>query len=321
MEENTGLVSICMPAYNAGAYLLQTVTSIQNQSYKNWELIIVNDGSTDNTGIELAKIDDSRIRIIQQENHGQSHAANVAFSYSRGPLIKFMDADDLISVNYLEKQFERLGSDQESIVSASWGRFYDNDLSTFKLVNSLVSKDLTPVDWLTNAWMNADPMMQCALWLIPRPVIERSGLWDESLSLINDLDFFTRVILSSKKVLFEEKAILYYRSGIPGSLSNTKSEKAFLSASRSIDQATTELLSADNSKRSMLACANSWQQFIYDIYPQYPRLISEAEKKVSAFGGSSLKFKCGGVTRVFVIVIGWKLTKRLKYTIYRLNIR
>src|ERR1700761_7192282 len=100
MENYNPLVSICMPAYNAGNYIMAAINSVIDQSYQNWELIIVNDGSTDNTGTELENINDSRIKIYNQTNKGQCAAANAAFGFSTGELIKFMDADDLISPDF-----------------------------------------------------------------------------------------------------------------------------------------------------------------------------------------------------------------------------
>jgi glycosyltransferase involved in cell wall biosynthesis len=312
MEEVTPLVSICMPAYNAGKYISEAVNSVLEQSYKNLELVIVNDGSTDDTAEQLKKITDSRVTVYEQENRGQSAAANVAYSKSSGSLIKFMDADDIISQMFIEKQVKRIGTRDDVIVSAAWGRFYNDDINTFKLSPETVWRDMTPQQWLIASWENANAMMQCALWLIPRKILDLSGLWDENISLINDLDFFTRVLLSSKQVLFEEDAVLYYRSGLYNSLSGTKDRKAILSAFTSMDNAINNLLRTGKSAQAMKACANVWQHFIYDTYPQHPDLVAAVEKRVAELGGSSLKFKCGGFTKILVAPFGWKAAKRIK---------
>jgi len=315
MDKSNPLVSICMPAYNAGKYIAGTIHSIVNQSYKNWELIIVNDGSTDNTADELEKIKNHNIKIFHQENGGQSNAANKAFSFAKGELIKFMDADDLVSANFVEAQVKLLGGKKDSVVSAAWGRFYSDDLSTFKLTREQVSCNLPGHEWLVQSWKNASSMMQCALWLIPRNILEKSGLWDETLSLINDFEFFTRVLLNSKEVLFEETAVLYYRSGISGSLSGTKSVKSIASAFKSIDQATKNLYKVRMDKEARLSCANTWQEFIYMVYPRYRAIIAEAEKRVEYFGGSDLPYRAGGLSRLLLILFNWKIVKHLKFIV------
>ena len=312
MEAISPLVSVCMPAYNAGKFITEAVNSVLHQSYSNIELIIVNDGSIDDTAEKLEKFTDGRITIYEQTNSGQSAAANFAYSKSSGKLIKFMDADDIISPSFIEMQVNRIGDRDDVVISATWGRFYNDDINTFKLSPQAVWRDMPPQQWLIESWQNADAMMQCALWLIPRRILSLSGLWDEDISLINDLDFFTRVLLQSKQVLFEKDARLYYRSGLSNSLSQTNDRKAVLSAFTSTDKATNSLLAVNKETQAKKACANIWQQFIYDTFPQHPDLVTIAKKRVSELGGSSLKFKCGGYTKASATVLGWKATKRLK---------
>ena len=79
-----------------------------------------------------------------------------------------------------------MGDRQDAIASSRWGRFYSDDLSTFSLNQQSVWRDMPAIEWLVEAWADAQPMMQCGLWLIPRAIIDTAGGWDESLSLIND---------------------------------------------------------------------------------------------------------------------------------------
>lgn len=97
-----GLVSIMMPAYNAEQFITQALESVLNQTYQNWELIIVNDGSTDHTPNLILKYDDPRIQIIHQSNGGESIARNTALRYMRGEFIAFLDADDVFLERHLE---------------------------------------------------------------------------------------------------------------------------------------------------------------------------------------------------------------------------
>jgi glycosyltransferase involved in cell wall biosynthesis len=313
MEKDSPLVSVCMPAYNAGKYVAQAVASVLGQSYQNIELIIVNDGSTDDTAAIINALTDTRVSVLHQTNKGQCAAANAAFNASKGQLIKFMDADDIISPRFIEAQVKRLGTRDNAVVSAAWGRFYNDDLDTFNLSRESVWRDLPADEWLAQSWINGNSVMQCALWLIPRNLLTKSGLWDESLSLINDVDFFTRVLLQCNGVLFEEEAVLYYRSGNKNSLSGQFTSAAIQSAFKAIDKATANLTAASSTKNTLLACANVWQNFIYTVYPAYPELTSIAQQRVETYGGASLQFPSGGVTRLIVKILGWKYTLRLKH--------
>ncbi|RZK39368.1 MAG: glycosyltransferase family 2 protein [Pedobacter sp.] len=300
------MVSICMPAYNAGKYITEAINSVLSQSYEQLELIIVNDGSTDNTAEILSQINDKRVKIFHQTNKGQSSAANTAFYHSSGSLIKFMDADDIISLSFIESQVKCISGRTDVIVSASWGRFYNNDLSTFKLNPETVWKNMKSLDWLTESWRYGNSMMQCALWLIPREILEKSGLWDKELNLINDFDFFSRVILNSNEILFEKDAVLFYRSGISGSLSDSKSEKAIQSAFKSIEKGTSALMSFREDKDTLLACANTWQQFAYTLYPNHKKLLKNVEDKIHKLGGANIDFKAGKLGELFIKLFNWK---------------
>jgi glycosyltransferase involved in cell wall biosynthesis len=312
MKYNNPLVSICMPAYNAGKYITEAIESVITQTYTNWELIIVNDGSTDDTAAQLEKLTDHRIKVYYQQNNGQCIAANKAFSLSKGELIKFMDADDLISCDFLKSQIAVVDGKTDVIASAVWGRFYNNDINTFNVNTDIITADFEPINWLKTAMYNRQVMLQCALWLIPRQILEEAGLWHNDLSLINDFEFFIRVLLAAKLIRFASEAVLYYRSGLNNSLSTLKSRKGAQSAFTSISLGTSYLLNAEDSALVKSIAANCFQDFAYTFYPYHKDLVIQAEIKVKELGGASTSFPAGGYTRVISSVIGWKLTKVLK---------
>lgn len=306
------LVSVCMPAYNAEKYIAAALDSILAQSYPRIELVVVNDGSKDSTGSILDSYREKGVKVIHQENRGQCAAANAAFRHSTGDYIKFFDADDLLSPNFIANQVNRLDGSVDAIASASWGRFQNDDLSSFHLEQEPVYQDMLPVDWMVAAFSEGHAMMQCALWLVPRKVLSKSGLWDERLSLINDFDFFARVILSSEKVLFTEDAVLYYRSGIESSLSGQKSKKAMQSAFLSVRKGTDAILGVEDSSRTRRLCANIYQSWAYQFYPRHKELFQSAQNEIDALGGSDFPFPAGGKSKLLARVLGWKKTQQLK---------
>jgi glycosyltransferase involved in cell wall biosynthesis len=95
------LVSVMMPAYNAGRYIREAIESVLAQSFANWELLVVNDGSTDDTAQAAAQFDDRRIRLINKENGGEASARNVALDCARGEFLAYLDADDVYLPNHL----------------------------------------------------------------------------------------------------------------------------------------------------------------------------------------------------------------------------
>lgn len=101
---NLTLFSIIIPLYNKEKYITRTINSVLNQTFKNFELIIVNDGSTDSSLQIIQQIQDPRIEIINQKNFGVSHARNTGIKHARSPYIAFLDADDEYIPNFLEIQ-------------------------------------------------------------------------------------------------------------------------------------------------------------------------------------------------------------------------
>ncbi len=108
-----GLVSIMMPAYNAGQYIDQAIQSVLEQSYHSWELVIVDDGSTDNTVEIITQFNDPRIKVFGQVNAGEATARNAALKVMRGEFVAFLDADDIYLPDHLVKTLEFLQTHPE----------------------------------------------------------------------------------------------------------------------------------------------------------------------------------------------------------------
>ncbi len=109
-----GLVSIMMPAYNAEKFIAEAIESVLTQTYQQWELLVVNDGSTDNTAAVVAGFTDPRLKLIEKENGGEASARNLALEHSQGEFIAYLDADDAYlphhlaaTVTYLQRHPDR----------------------------------------------------------------------------------------------------------------------------------------------------------------------------------------------------------------------
>ncbi len=117
-----GLISVVIPVYNVEVYLKRCIDSILNQTYKNIQVILVNDGSKDNSGLICNQYaqKDSRITVIHQENKGVSSARNAGIKASKGDYITFVDADDELVENAFDITVEYLEKHQADVVSYGW---------------------------------------------------------------------------------------------------------------------------------------------------------------------------------------------------------
>ena len=123
----TPLISVVIPAYNAEQFLDETLESVLSQTYENWECIIVNDGSTDNTESIAKKWceKDARFRYFYKENSGASDTRNFGIKEARGEYIAFLDADDLYMPNFLKVCLENLVEKDVDLVAPKMLEFWD----------------------------------------------------------------------------------------------------------------------------------------------------------------------------------------------------
>lgn len=311
-------VSVIMPVYNAELYLEQALDSVLKQTWPHIEIICINDGSTDNSANILNRYG-NKIEVISQKNMGQCAASNKGLETATGDYIKFMDADDIINPEHIELQIKKLNSRTDAVASCEWGRFYNHDPKSANFIPENVWKDMSAFEWLKTSLSQKYDMMGAWLWLIPRPIIEKSGGWDVRLSLNNDFEFSVRLLLCAKDVLFAEGAKLFYRSGMNSSLASSYSYSAFNKAILSTDLGCSYLLNYDDSKEIRLICANRYQEWIYRMYPKHLDLIKKAKKKIKLLGGSNKKVDGGKIFKLLLFFFGWKLAKRIQLLFYHIG--
>lgn len=306
------LVSICIPVYYS-IYLSETLESLNKQNYKNIEVILVNDGDESDYTAIISLFPSLTIKYFQQKNNGAGAARNFAYNNCNGQYIKFLDGDDLINEDHLNSQIELTQKMPEAIISAKWGRFYNNELNSLEIEEESIYKDYKGIDWILESWQKGTNMTQPGIFLIPRVIIERHGLWNEGLSKgpCDDLEFFTRLIVNTK-IIFCDKAILSYRSGNVASLSGTKTEDSFFYYFKTLKLASAYVLERRNDISSRRACATQFKILAFKAYPYTKHVSRMAFEEVGLLGGSNYKFPAGGITKILNTFIGWKNTLSFK---------
>ncbi len=312
-------VSILIPCHNAAPWLGATLESALAQTWPHTEVILVDDGSTDGSLVIARQFTARGVRIFAQPNAGASAARNRALREARGDFFQFLDADDLLSPGKIAAQLGLLATRAPgTLATCAWGRFADEP-GAARFVDEAVFRDLAPADFLVLAG-ETGAMMHPAAWLVPRATAERAGAWDESLSLNDDGEYFCRVVLASAGIAFcgDPVARSYYRSGLAGSLSQRRSERARRSQFRSLELIAQHLRAAEDTPRTRRAGANSCQRFIHDFFPFPADLMRAARDRVAALGGTSLTAPpMGPRTAALARVIGWKNVWRLRHLLHR----
>ena len=185
--KNQPLVSVIIPTYNKSQYLREAIKSVLNQTYKNIEVIVVDDGSTDNTKEIVESFNDSRIIYIFQENKGPAIARNTGIKKAQGEYIAFLDSDDLWLKEKLEKQVDFMEKNSE-IGLLGTGCYEVTDKGKiigkkiFPIKNKILQKDLIKY----NSFIQSSVMIR-------KEVFDKVGLYDKSFRESEDYELWLRI--------------------------------------------------------------------------------------------------------------------------------
>lgn len=189
--KNTPLVSVITPAYNCEATIAETITSVLAQTFSDFELIIVDDGSTDSTAAIVHSFTDERIRYIHQINSERSIARNNGIENSNGKYIAFLDADDLWLPEKLQKQLPMLEKRPELGLVYSGLYYFDDQtgerLDYFQKFLNFQRGDISLALALGNDFI------QSPTPIVPKHVFERVGTFDPDLPPVEDWDMWIRI--------------------------------------------------------------------------------------------------------------------------------
>lgn len=199
-------ISVVVPLYNKEKAIAKTIDSILNQTYSDFELIVVDDGSKDNSLQAVQAFNDSRLRVIHKENGGVSSARNCGIKEAKGDFIALLDGDDLWEQTFLEEQIKLMHDFPEA---GMWG------------VNTAFIKGGKFYKWqqgmpegfrgyVENFFGTHHNDLFCSSSVvIHREVFEKVGYFDERVSASEDLDMWFRIILHYP-IVFYDKVLVYY---------------------------------------------------------------------------------------------------------------
>lgn len=207
------LVSIIIPAYNAENYIKECLIKICKQTYSNIEIIVINDGSTDNTLQEIKKVKDKRIRLFTTENKGVSSARNLGISKSKGKYLMFMDADDYLENNAIEILYKKIMDYDVDIIR--YNGYEENKNHNFKkiefnLENNKILSSVYDKEVIINTVFNPTDSIRC---YSPLLFMKNNNIkkFNDNLVYLEDKIFYLENFLNNKKILFTNEYLYYYR--------------------------------------------------------------------------------------------------------------
>jgi len=310
------LVSIIIPAYNSGKYLDETIQSAMQQTWPNKEVIIVDDGSADNS-LEIAKkYQNDRVRVFGQANKGASGARNRGLKEAKGDYIQFLDADDLLAPDKIEKQLKAIGNDPNTMAYGALVRF-SKEAEMASQAGGYLTKDYASGRDLLfdlfggNSATHTGGMIALHAWLTPVQVIRDAGGWNETITVDDDGEFFCRVVLKARSIKYVGDAACYYRRHEHNkNLSAQKSLKAYQSA---FDAIRLKQQHTGNDPAFNVLLANQAMQILNSLYPMHLQLCREMQDFINQMGGNNWQPYQEGGHKILRQLFGWKAVKLLSH--------
>jgi glycosyltransferase involved in cell wall biosynthesis len=305
------LVSILIPAHNAEPWVGDTIQSALTQGWSRKEIIVVDDGSRDGTAAVAQRFASKDVAVVSQENQGAAAARNHALRLSQGDYIQWLDADDLLAPDKIERQLEVLREVDSNriLLSSAWAHFYHRPHRA-RFCPSPLWRDLSPVDWLLTK-LGENVYMQTATWLTSRELTKSAGSWDTRLLSDDDGEYFCRVLLASEGTRFVRTAKVFYRDSSSSRLSHIReSQKKKAAMLLSLRLHIRYLCSLEESERVRKVCLRYLQCWYHHFYPEVPDMAADMRNLAGQLGGSleapCLRWKYAWIEPIF----GWPAAKR-----------
>ena len=218
---NNELISIIVPIYNTEKYLRQCLDSILNQTYTNFEVLLVNDGSTDSSGMICQEYveNDSRFRYFEKENGGASSARNLGLERSGGAYITFIDSDDWVEPNYLDVLYTALKENDTDVAISTYKRFAQDGVFYLRSYSREDDEFLNIGTRSRDSFLEILPRLgelDHSFYSISSKLIKReiigNLLFDEQVSYAEDLNFFFYLYLGVESVVYVRDYTYVYRT-------------------------------------------------------------------------------------------------------------
>lgn len=212
-HQSLPVVSIIIPAYNVAPFIGETLGTVLAQTFADYEVIVINDGSPDTE--ELERVLDpfrDRINYLKQENRGASAARNTGLRAARGEFVAFLDADDLWLPSYLAEQIKFIRERNCDLVCADAEVFSDASHEEQTYMESLVGEGPPTGDVTFLGLLSAEQNLITSGVVVRRERVFEVGLFDEALRNAQDFDLWLRLARHGTRMAYQRRTLLRYRS-------------------------------------------------------------------------------------------------------------
>ncbi len=268
-------ISVIIPCYNQGKYIDEAVDSVLNQTYQNFEIIIVDDGSTDNyTKGLLENFKKPKTKVYRTENKGASSARNYGFRKAKGEYIQFLDADDFLDRNKFEEQMQVFKEKGKIDICYTNYKYFIDENQQYLEPSLSVALSKNPLKDFLYRW-------QRDLSIPIHSAIFRKKVWGKALPFIQgfgvaeDWIMWTTLAKNGSKFFLIDKTLAFYRIH-QKSMTHNKSYVMYW-ATRAISYIADNIIEKNELEEYNIASENYVQKLIYDIY------LSDKETEIARY--------------------------------------
>lgn len=207
---NQDLISIIVPVYNIEKYIVECIESIRNQSYRKLEIILIDDGSTDDSGKicdEYLQKDD-RIKVVHQENQGVSVARNQGIAMCNGTYVFFIDGDDYVGKDYIKILYEKIMSQKYDVAISNAIIVQNNEEKQFNDLKQEI--ELTNQEVIKKLLSGRDFQTVCWGKMYKTEIVKKIK-FNTKMKIAEDLDFLLKVFENCDKIILIPNYSYYYR--------------------------------------------------------------------------------------------------------------
>ncbi|MEH6535208.1 MAG: glycosyltransferase family 2 protein [Psychroserpens sp.] len=318
------LVSVIIPVYNAMPFFKETMTCVIEQTYSNIEIIIIDDGSTDESLHYLESLSLPNLVVKHNKGKGACAARNYGMELATGDYIQFLDADDLLDKDKLQIQVEALDKNRSGIGVCSTKHFYDS-IDNGKITDhEFLFTTSNTKDFLLNLYGSdgkTHNMVGTSAWLTPKALIEKAGPWDETLSKDQDGEFFCRVVAAGTQVIYTPEVLNYYRKHIKGTnIANQRQKRHLESQLKALYSKSQQFIGLEQTDGYKKAMALQYKIIAINAYPEFKALSKQAIHLSKTFGGSNYLPVLGGkIIEIVKRKMGWRTAKLLSYWVHKIG--
>lgn len=314
-------VSIIIPVYNAAAFIKKSINALLKQTYPSIEIIIIDDSSTDDSFAIAKELESDIVKVLQQPNAGAAIARNTGLAAATGDYIQFMDVDDFLSPDKIEKQVAALAQKPDCLAICNYINFVKDE----ELQGNLAAEDQSrfiyssdnPARFLLDLLgaKGESNFIQTNCWLIPRQLITKAGDWRAYRCPDDDGEFFSRVILASAGIVHVPGIFNYYRRDKRANkLSSHPGNKYLQNVLLTIDLKYGYLKNRVNEPALQKAFAKQYLDFAIYNYPQCKKLSAIAYRRFKQMKAKAeLPLLGGRIIEAIKNILGWRIARLIKY--------